>query len=79
MTQKRGTSSVAALVMARTMQRLAAEYPDHDPDMMADAVEDELRALAATKVRTCRSYQKWRSRRHSNCVFPVFKTSPADR
>jgi len=26
-----GTSSVAVLVMARTMQRIAAKYPDDDP------------------------------------------------
>jgi acetyl-CoA acetyltransferase len=50
MTVKRGTSSVAALVMARTMQRFAEKYPDHDPDMMADAIEFEKRALAAIKL-----------------------------
>ena len=36
--------------MARTMQRFAAENPDHDPDMMADATELERRALEAIKL-----------------------------
>ena len=47
MTVKRGTSSVAALVMARTAQRVAAE--DNDPEMLAEAKEYENRALAAIK------------------------------
>jgi hypothetical protein len=47
MTVKRGTSSVAALVLARTAQRRAQE--DNDPEMMADAKEYENRALAAAK------------------------------
>jgi predicted RNA methylase len=48
MTVKRGTSSVAALVMARTAQRVAAE--DNDPEMLAEAKEYENRALAAIKL-----------------------------
>jgi hypothetical protein len=47
MTQKRGTSSVAALVMARTMQRVAADRGDQK--IMADAIKYENRALAAIK------------------------------
>jgi hypothetical protein len=47
MTVKRGTSSVAALVMARTMQRVAADRGDQE--MLADAIEYEKRALAAIK------------------------------
>jgi hypothetical protein len=45
---KRGTSSVAALAMARAMQQLAAE--NQDPTMAADAKEYENRALAAIKL-----------------------------
>ena len=48
MTQTRGTSSVAALVMARTAQRVAQE--NNDPEMMADAKEYENRALLAIKL-----------------------------
>jgi hypothetical protein len=48
MAKRPGTSSVAALAMARTMQRSAAR--DNDPEMMADAVEFENRALAAIKL-----------------------------
>jgi hypothetical protein len=48
MTQKRGTSSVAALVMARTMQRVAADRADLD--MLVEAIEYENRALAAIKL-----------------------------
>ena len=48
--RKPGYPSVAALVMARTMQRFAAANPDHDPDMMADATELERRALEAIKL-----------------------------
>jgi hypothetical protein len=44
------TSSVAALVMARTMQRIAEKYPDDDPDLMADAIELERRATEAIKL-----------------------------
>jgi hypothetical protein len=42
------TSSVAALVLARTMQRVAADRDDQE--MMADAIEYENRALAAIKL-----------------------------
>jgi hypothetical protein len=42
------TSSVAALVMARTAQRVAADRDD--PQMMAEAKEHENRALAAIKL-----------------------------
>lgn len=42
------TSSVAALVMARTAQRVAADRGD--PEMMADAKEYENRALEAIKL-----------------------------
>jgi len=42
------TSSVAALVLARTAQRVAAE--DNDPERMAEAKEYENRALAAIKL-----------------------------
>jgi hypothetical protein len=50
MTEKRPpTSSVAALVMARTMQLVARGTVD-DPEMMADAIEYENRALAAIKL-----------------------------
>jgi hypothetical protein len=48
MIQKRGTSSVAALVLARTMQRSAITRDD--PDMLADAKDYEERALAAIKA-----------------------------
>jgi hypothetical protein len=48
MIERRGTSSVAALVMARTMQRVAKDRDD--PEMLADAVEYESRALAAIKL-----------------------------
>jgi hypothetical protein len=47
MTVKRGCSSVAALVMARAAQRMAAQ--NNDPAMAADAKEYENRALAAIK------------------------------
>jgi hypothetical protein len=42
------TSSVAARVMARTMQRVAQDRDD--PELMADAIEYENRALAAIKL-----------------------------
>jgi hypothetical protein len=42
------TSSFAALVMARTAQRIAAE--NNDPEMAAEAKEYENRALAAIKL-----------------------------
>jgi hypothetical protein len=42
------TSSVAALVMARTAQRRARV--DNDPEMLAHAIEYESRALAAIKL-----------------------------
>jgi hypothetical protein len=42
------TSSVAALVMARTAQRVAQE--NGDPEMAAEAKEYENRALAAIKL-----------------------------
>jgi hypothetical protein len=45
--EKRGTSSVAAPVMARAAQRLAAE--NGDQETMADAIEYENRSLAAIK------------------------------
>lgn len=48
LTQRPGTSSVAALALARTMQRRAAE--NADLDMLVDAVEYENRALAAIKL-----------------------------
>lgn len=47
MTVKRGCSSVAALVLARTAQRRAQE--NNDQEMMAEAKEYENRALAAIK------------------------------
>jgi hypothetical protein len=49
MTAKRGTSSVAALVMARAQKQLAEKYPHDDPELMADATELERRALEAIK------------------------------
>jgi hypothetical protein len=42
--------SVGALVMSRTMQRFAAEHPDLAPDLMADALALEKRALDAIKA-----------------------------
>ena len=42
------TSSVAVLVMARTLQRVAADRDD--PLMMSEAKDFEKRALAAIKV-----------------------------
>jgi hypothetical protein len=48
MEKRRGTSSVAALVMARTAQRRAQE--NNDPELLADATEYENRALAAIKL-----------------------------
>jgi hypothetical protein len=42
------SSSVAALVMARVLQRRAQE--NNDSEMMADAKEYENRALAAIKL-----------------------------
>ena len=48
MAKRPGTSSVAALVLARVMQRRAAE--NADLDMFVDAVEVENRALAAIKL-----------------------------
>jgi hypothetical protein len=42
------TSSAAALVMARTMRRVAADRADLD--MLVDAVGYENRALAAIKL-----------------------------
>ena len=48
MTRRPGTSSVAALVMARTMRRVAADRADLD--MLVDAIEFENRALAAIKL-----------------------------
>jgi hypothetical protein len=42
------TSSVAALVMARTAQRVAQDR--NDPEMLAEATEYENRALAAIKL-----------------------------
>ena len=47
MAEKQGYSSVAALVMARTMKIMAEKYPDDDPNLMADAIELDNRALAA--------------------------------
>jgi hypothetical protein len=46
-TPRPGTSSVAALAMARAMRRVAAGRADLD--MLVDAIEDENRALAAIK------------------------------
>jgi hypothetical protein len=48
MAQRPGTSSVAALVLARVMQRRAQE--DGDQEMLADAIDFENRALAAIKL-----------------------------
>jgi hypothetical protein len=48
MTQRPATSSVAALVLSRVMQRRAAL--NADLDMFVDAVEFENRALAAIKL-----------------------------
>jgi hypothetical protein len=48
MTQKRGFSSVAALVMARAQKRLAAEY-DY-ADMALNAIKLERRALEAIEL-----------------------------
>jgi hypothetical protein len=48
MTVRPATSPVAALAMARTMQRVAAE--NADLDMLVDAIEYENRALAAIKL-----------------------------
>jgi hypothetical protein len=48
MTEKRGTSSVAALVMARAMQQLAQE--NGDQEMGQEAKEYESLALAAIKL-----------------------------
>ena len=45
--KKRGTSSVAALVMARTAQRVAQK--NDDQEMLAEAKEYESRALAAIR------------------------------
>jgi hypothetical protein len=42
------TSSVAALVLARVVQRRAQE--NDDPELLADAIEYEKRALAAIKM-----------------------------
>jgi hypothetical protein len=47
MAEKLGTSSIAALAMARAAQRVAQERGDQQ--MMADAIEYENRALAAIK------------------------------
>lgn len=41
---------VGVLVMARTMQQFAAERPDGPPDLMADAIALEQRALDAIKA-----------------------------
>lgn len=46
--ERPATSSVAALVMARTAQRVAQE--NGDQEMMADAIKYESRALAAIRV-----------------------------
>jgi hypothetical protein len=62
MTVKRGTSSVAALVLARTAKRVAAE--DNDPERMAEATEYENRAPAAI-------------RQGKNELFPLEKRMPA--
>lgn len=48
MAAKRRTSSVAALVMARTAQRVAADRGDQE--MAAEAKEYENRALEAIKL-----------------------------
>ena len=50
MTAKRGTSSVAALVMARAQKQLAEKYPHDDPELMADATELERRALGLDRT-----------------------------
>jgi hypothetical protein len=50
MSEKRGTSSVAALVMARTMKIMAEKYPDDDPELMADAIELGRRAREAIEL-----------------------------
>ena len=46
----RSYPSVAVLVMARTMVQFAAERPDHPPELMADALALEQRALDAIKA-----------------------------
>jgi hypothetical protein len=48
MTKRPGSSSVAALVIARTAQRVAAE--NGDQEMATEAKEYENRALAAIKL-----------------------------
>jgi hypothetical protein len=48
LTQRPGTSSVAALVLARVAQRRAAENADLDG--LVEAIEYENRALAAIKL-----------------------------
>ena len=49
MTHRPPTSSVAALVMARTMKLMAEKYPSDDPELVANAVELERRALDAIR------------------------------
>lgn len=48
MTKRPGTSSVAALVLSRVVQRRAQE--NDDPELMAYAKDVENRALAAIKL-----------------------------
>jgi hypothetical protein len=48
MTGKRGTSSVAALVMARAQKQLAEKYKD--ADLALNAIKLERRALEAIKL-----------------------------
>ena len=66
------TSSVVALVMARTAQQVAAERGD--PEMLAEAKEYENRALAAINC-ICRSYRRGRSRRRFSCDSLAFNGS----
>jgi hypothetical protein len=47
---RRSYPSGAVLVMARTMQRYAADHPDLAPELMADALALEKRALDAIKA-----------------------------
>jgi hypothetical protein len=74
MTVNRGTSSVAALVMARVAQRRAQE--NQDPEMLADATEYENRALAAIKLGQSELFH-WRTqnRQRFSCDYLAFDGS----
>jgi hypothetical protein len=47
---RRSYPVVGVLVMSRTMQRFAAEHPDHAPELMADALALGKCALDAIKA-----------------------------